>query len=226
MENFIIGGTVTIAPIILFLLKIFAEEYMTNLIKQIFKSKTKKKADFTLNIIIVLLLVLGFVIIIIPYIAKENTTTVIKQKSDTELALETGKFIYEEGKEYLGNRKECRDSIRANKEKRFVYQIGDIKDNEESIANLYFELMKESSIDSLKTFVFKISKNKYFLYQDCGYSEVQIKDSLENFKLQINNLWSVKIVNLMDNCKLKEKIIETKALKYKKNRIQCCKCDK
>lgn len=236
-EN-IIGGLITAAPIILLIIKLFATEYVTKFTQELFNSKTKKKANLIFNLIVVFLLIIGLLIILSPYIVKEKINIpaeeqeqqeVITQKSDAEIALEAGQIIYDEVKTEINNYKERNKEIIANREKRWVYQIGDIFDNEESVLSLYKNLKTISSVDISRIFVFKIKRNKFFLYKDDGYDIYQINDSLATFKMGIANIErKVEIIDLLQYCLAKESVIGTKALKFRKEKIEipCCNCDK
>jgi len=237
MENLvenIVGGILTAAPIILLLVKFFAAEYVTTFTKELFKSKTNKKANLIFNGIVVFSLIVGIFVILYPYISSGNHITPnveqqqnAPQKNDEELIFEGSKILYEEGKEIIKNKKERDNTIKANREKKLVYQIGSIKGNDKAVLNLYKRLKNIHSLNSSRIFVFEISRNKYLVYKDDGYSQDQIIDSLANFKSQIDSIEPyVKIVDLMEYCKVKEKFLETKSLKFKKQKIEisCFNC--
>lgn len=234
-EN-IIGIIVTVIPFLLLVFKQIAPEIITNFVKELFNNKTQKSANNTFNSFVIVLLIVGITILIYPYFNnniqaehQEEQPQVVIQKTDAEVALDASKLIYDEVKDEIKYKKEKNNEIIANREKRLVYQIGDIKDNEEAILNLYNKIKNIYSIKWNRLFVFKIQRNKYFLYEDDNYTESQISDSLENFKSLIYNIEpNIKIVNLLDYCKAKEKVTETKPIKNKKEKIEipCCNCDK
>ncbi len=231
------GITITIISVALFLFKSIAPDLIIGFIKEIFRSKTKKSAGNIFNSLVIALLIIGIIILSFPYFInntqpkaddQENTQTT-SQKTNAEVALETGTLIYNEVKNGINENKAKKDSIKANREKRLVFQIGEIKDNEDAILKLYNNLKSEFSIDLSRIFVFKIQKNSFFLYKDDNYTTDQINDSLLSFKSKLNKIEpNVKIVNLMDYCKVKENIKETKPLKFRKEKIEipCCNCDK
>lgn len=236
-EN-IIGIIVTIIPLLLLVFKQIAPEMITNLIKELFNNKTKKSANNTFNSFIILILILGIVILIYPYFYNDThykpknsqeQSQGIAQKTESPVKLDAVKFVYDEINNVLEKKKERNEEIIANREMRLVFQIGEIKDNEKAIINLYNKLKNDSSIKLNRLFVFKIQRNKYFLYEDDNYNENQIYDSLENFRSKIYNIEpNIEIINLLDYCKAKENITETKSIINKKEKIEipCCNCDK
>ncbi|MBI4929318.1 MAG: hypothetical protein HY841_01030 [Bacteroidetes bacterium] len=239
MENItenIIGGILTVAPITLLLLKLFATEYVTNFTRELFKSKSNKKANLIFNAIVVILLIIGISIIAFPYLTKENPPDNISpqeqtapQKTDGEILFDAGKIIHDEIKEGIEKRKERKEDIIASREKRLVYQIGNIKDNENGVLDLYKKLKNIPNINLARIFVFEISRNKYFMYQNDEYSEQQINDSLENFKSTIGSIEpAIGIIDLMKYCKANENINDTKELKFRREKIKipCCNCAK
>lgn len=239
MENLsenIVGGILTATPIVLLLMKLFAAEYVTNFTKELFKSKTNKKANLIFNFIIVALLIIGISIILSPYISTESPPEevtpqepALPQKTDGEILFDAGKILHDEIKDGFENRKERKEEALAKREKRLVFQIGDIKDNEDAILGLYKKLKEIPSINLSRIFAFEISRNRYFLYQNDGYSEIQINDSLPNYKSMIDTVEPyIEIIDLMKYCKLKEKVTGTKDLKFRKEKIKisCCNCAK
>lgn len=236
MTENIIGGILTATPILLFIAKLVATEYITKFIKELFNCESEKNINLLFNSVLLVVFIIGVSIIAVPLMKAEETPKEIviekeipTKKSDAEIALEAGEIIYNEVNEVIKNNKQKNDSIVANRAKRLVYQIGDIKDNEESVLSLYEKLIKINTIDSTRIFVFRIKKNEFFIYKDDGYQENQInEESLGNFKTQIASVEPVvKIIDLMQYCKAKEKIKERKPLKFKKQKIEigCYYCD-
>lgn len=240
MENLseiIIGGIITAAPIILLIIKLFATEYVTNFTKELFKSKTKKRANLIFNGIIVFLLIIGVSIILSPYLMTENPPIdndtndqqSAQHKSNGELIYDGAKIIYNDSKEGIKNKKQRDSIIKADREKKYVYKIGTIKDNDDAVLKLYKQLKNVPSVNLSRIFAFRISKNKYFLYENDEYNKNQINDSLLKFKAKIDSIEPyIKIINLMEYCKVKEFIQETTPLKFKKEKIEIpvCNCDK
>lgn len=239
MENItenIIGGILTVTPILLFIIKLAATEYVTKFIKELFNCESEKKINLLFNSVLIFVFIIGVYIITMPLMKAEDVPKEIviekeipPQKSEAEVYLEAGEIIYNEVSEGFKKNKQKNDSIIANRAKRLVYQIGEIKDNEESVLSLYEKLIKINTIDSTRIFVFRIKKNEFFIYKDDGYQENQVnEESLGNFKTQIASVEPVvKIIDLMQYCKAKEKIKERKPLKFKKQKIEigCYYCD-
>lgn len=236
-EN-IIGIIVTIIPVLLLVFKQIAPEIITNFVKELFNNKTKKSANNTFNSFIISILIVGIVILIYPYFNRDYQTKpkenpeqpqLISQKSKAEVISDELNLLMTKVENSIEKNKAKNDSIKENREKRLVFQIGDIKDNEKAILDLYNKLKDISAIRLNRLLVFKIQRNKYFLYEDDNYNEIQISDSLENFRSKIYNVEpNIKIINLLDYCKAKENITETKSIKNRKEKIEipCCYCDK
>lgn len=236
MTENIIGGILTAAPILLFIAKLTATEYITKFVKELFNFESEKNVNLLFNSVLLVVFIIGVSIIAIPLTKAEEAPKEIviekevpTQKSEHEVYLEAGEIALKEIKEIAKNNKQKNDSIIAKRGKRLVYQIGDIKDNEESVLSLYEKLIKINTIDSTRIFVFRIKKNEFFICKDDGYQENQVnEESLGSFKTQIASVEPVvKIIDLMQYCKAKEKIKERKPLKFRKQKIEigCYYCD-
>ncbi len=239
MDNFIkvISGILTISPIVLKIIDQLESELITNFTKELFKSKTKKKANSIFNSLVLISITLGVFVFFSPQIfsVSEPATPKAEQqqlpsakKSDGELIYEGSKTLFEEGKGAIKGRKERDSIIIANRDKKMVYQIGSIKEDDDAILNLYMKLKSISGLNISRISVFRISRNEYFLYKDDEYAQKQINDSLANFKTEVASVEpSVKIVDLMQFCKAKEKFKERKPLKFRKQKIEipCYYCD-
>ena len=236
MSDNILGLSLAATPIVLFIIKLAATEYVTKFIKELFNFESEKNINLLLNSVLLVVFIIGISIIVIPQTKAEEAPKEIviekevpTPKSEHEVYLEAGEIALKEIKEIAKNNKQKNESIIANRAKRLVYQIGDIKDNEESVLSLYEKLIKTNTLDSTRIFVFRIKKNEFFIYKDDGYQENQVnEESLGNFKAQIAGVEPVvKIIDLMQYCKAKEKIKERKPLKFRKQKIEigCYYCD-
>ena len=240
MENLpenIVGGLFLLAPTFLIVVKIFAAEYITSLTKKLFQSKTNKKANQIFSVVVGFLFLVGAAFILSPHVSPARPETdpdtpeqqAASHKSKDELIAEGLNKAYDETKDGITdafkNKKKKDSTIIADRAKRLVYQIGNIKDDEDGVLELFEELKDVSPNIS----VFKISKNKYLVYEDNQYSETQINDSFPGFESEIKSAGSTtKIVDLMQYCKAKEIIVDTKPLKFRRPKIEipCCQCDK
>lgn len=236
MSDNVLGLSITAASILFFIIELFAKEFVTKSIKKLFNFESEKNIILLFNSVLLVVLIIGVSIIAIPLMKAEEPPKeiviekeVLTQKSEAEVYLEAGEIALKEIKEIAKNNKQKNESIIANRAKRLVYQIGDIKDNEESVLNLYEQLIKINTIDSTRIFVFRIKKNEYFVYKDDGYQENQVtEESLVSFKAQIADIETkVNIIDLMGHCKPKEQIKERKPLRFKKQKIEivCKHCD-
>ncbi|MEI7596632.1 MAG: hypothetical protein WCK02_12855 [Bacteroidota bacterium] len=239
MENLInniVGSFFAITPIILVIAKHFVAEYITNFTKKLFNSKTKKKADLIFNYIIIFSFVFGVFIMAIPYLnLKSNSATATsisensKPKTDSEQLTEGITKVINESSDLIKQKKIKDSTLKANREKKLVYQIGSIKENEEDALNLYKRLKVIPEINSSRLFVFKISRKRYFVYKNDEYNQKEINENYNGFKSQIDSIEpDVKIIDLMGFCKLKENLIETNAISIKKHKleIRCFSCEK
>lgn len=92
INDYIFGGVLIVIPVLLFIIQLFAKEFITNFVKTLFKSKSKKTALLIINSVITILFITGILIILNSYQKQEKTDdkTVeeIHQKSDAEVILE------------------------------------------------------------------------------------------------------------------------------------------
>ena len=144
-------------------------------------------------------------------------------KDDITKYVEAGIKVTEETKKLFAI-KHHNDSIKkANREKIWVYQIGLPKNDISELWNSYNSLQHFSNI-----FIFKESKNSFFIIKDDGYSEQELKDSLPNFKIKIDSIEKrIKIIDLMSVCPKRKKITTTKKIKLKKGNpeVPCYICN-
>jgi len=121
--------------------------------------------------------------------------------------------------------KQQKDSIyEAEREKRWVFQIGNIVDSEDAILELYQQL---KGIEGLS--VFKESRKSYFLFVDGGKSKQELKDSSEEMELQVEKVTSrVRIIDIVTKCNKRKKIKKRDDLNFKKEKVKidCYECGK
>lgn len=124
--------------------------------------------------------------------------------------------------------KNKKDSIRkANKEKLWVYQIGNAI-NAEDVATMAYEKIKDIS----NIYIFKLKKREYYLIKDDGYySYEQLMDSIGDVKRRVSMVTSDRLlpIDLSAQCSSKKKPTITNSIKYKVNKerkeIECRVCD-
>jgi len=233
MENFIeyfFGGILTLSSVVLFVSRQFATEVMTDLIKRIFKTKTKKETNRAFYATAVILLIVGIGIIIITN--KNSSVREIQEvsttKSDAELIVDGLEIIVDETTKSIERTKQQNAEIIKNRAKKFVYQIGYAKDNRQSVLQLYKSIQENTEIDISRISVFKISRKKYFLYLDNAYSETQVSDSLSVTKATFSGITSnITIVDLTKYCRAKEEIEHTKPVTSRKFDfgVPCYECE-
>ncbi len=124
--------------------------------------------------------------------------------------------------------KNKKDSIRiANKERLWVYQIGNAI-NDEDIAALAYDKLKEVP----NIYIFKLKRHEYYLIKDDGYySNEQLLDSMGSVKKRMSTLTSDRLIpiDLSAQCSSKKKPTVTNPIKYKRDKekreVECRVCD-
>ena len=150
------------------------------------------------------------------------------EKSDieiyTEVAKEGVELATEIGKNMKEN-KQRKDSIyEAEREKRWVFQIGDIANNEDAILELYQQL---KDLDGLS--VFKESRRSFFLFKDDGKAKQELEKTSGDIKAQVLKATSrVVVIDLMEKCKKRESVKKTDDLIFKKKKVKisCYECSR
>jgi len=143
------------------------------------------------------------------------------EKSDIEIVTEAGSEIV---KNMIEN-KQRKDSIfNAVRKQMWVFQIGDIANNEDAILELYQHLK-----DLGRLSVFRESRKSFFLFKDHGKSKQELQNALEDIKSQVLKATSrVIIIDLMNKCKKREIVKKTDDLIFKKKKVKinCYECSK
>jgi hypothetical protein len=205
------------------------------LIKEAVKKMTSDKGAVNIFSILILLVIsvlpalIGFTI---PANDPEGLSTGVQDethvKTDGELILEGSKdaiLIVKELTDESKKKKDREDSIfNANKTQRWVFQIGDLVDNDDALEELYKTLKETQGIC-----VFKYKRN-YFLFRNEDHSKIELEDSLASFKTQMGSV-TVAPVDLMSFCSTsKEKLVKTKSMKFGRRKdkieIDCYTVDK
>jgi hypothetical protein len=158
----------------------------------------------------------------------------VPQKSDTEVygevikdGLEIGVELIKEGKE---RREQKKEEYHANRDDRWVYQIGEMVSDEDLLYDHYTRLK-----DSVPAAIFKKSRNEYLLFINvAGESgKIELQDSIENNPDYFNALNPhIKVIDLKSFCdfkKSKMKIDGTLKVSKRKHkdsfRVDCFVCD-
>jgi len=150
------------------------------------------------------------------------------EKSDVEVYAEVAKEGVElatEISERIRENKQRKDSIfKAEREQRWIFQIGDVANDKDEMLELYQQLKHINGLS-----VFKESGRSYFLFIEDGKSKQESQNSLENIKAQVLKATSrVIVIDLMSKCKKKEFVKKTKDLIFRKEKIEinCYECGK
>ena len=117
------------------------------------------------------------------------------------------------------------DSIkRANRLPRWVYQIGNPVSDEKELWDTYDRMHGMGNV-----YVFKQSNHQFILIKDDGYSGQQLSDSSAHFVQLLNAIGvydKVEPYDLMNDCKLKETVIQVEDIKLKRGKVmECLVCD-
>lgn len=229
-----LGITITLGGFLIFVLNALAGDFVASSVKKMFNlSAEKKKVKRDLIGIEILIWLMAIVIVSQVFDeepAKSEQVINIQEDdvpTETEMYLEITKEALKEIHEISENRKRLKDSVIANKPQQWVYQIGIEKDNTEAIKEEYLRLSSIEGVDMGRFFVFKGGKKSYFIFNDNNYSEEQILGGLDSFSSVIDSIEpNVQIVNLVEQCSWKGGIVETKPLKFRKERlsIPCYEC--
>jgi hypothetical protein len=144
-------------------------------------------------------------------------------KTDAEIALEAGKLL-KESYDDLRENKLRKDSIRnATRKRIWVYQIGLPTTNK---AKLLETLNQLNNVSNIK--IFQSDKRTFFIYKDDGYSEQELKDSLDFFQSKFKVIDSrLEILDLMAYCKNREEVVKGEDIKIKKEdvKLPCYTCN-
>jgi uncharacterized membrane protein YidH (DUF202 family) len=233
LSEIILGGLLTAIPIILIVMKPFALESITNIFKAVFTRITDKTIVLLLNVIIALLLFVGILVIMNVINNQQNNKKNITeetqyQKSDAQVILEGAELGIKILGDGIARQRKKNEEIIKNRDNRYVFQIGDIKNNKESVFDSYKRMITNADIDSSIIYVFEIKKSKYFLY--CEIKDM-VPDTmqLQRFKERIKPVETyIKMIDIHSYCSARENIEKTKPLKYRKYAftIPKCKCGK
>lgn len=230
MDIYQIGGLVITA--VLAILGYIKMELIKRVVNRIISDEGKVNflSIFVLTIISIIPTVIGFNASSHTSendFSKQNIEIHQVPKSDLEVGLEIGKEAVTTVKELYDERKQnkrIKDSIfLSNRPQRWVYQIGNVKDNDESVFDLYKKLNKTDNICLFK------HKNDFLLFKNIDFTENQLYDSLDSFASQIGN--SLTVIDLMTYCTdSEEKIKKTKSYRLGKRKdkkvIECYIVDK
>lgn len=211
---------------LLFILGVIFHESIKELIKRLFSNQTKQQINAFFVLILLLAALSPSVGIFIPENTPEDDqqeVIVPGEKSDLELYIEAGKTVVEITKEAIINKRRNDSIRRATRARMWVYKIGVPKKKIKELWESYKSLKLIPNI-----YVFKESKKSYFLIKDDGYSEHEIRDSLDNFKTQLEGIENrIRIIDLMSLCPLRKEVVKGGKIKVKKEdaEMPCYVCD-
>jgi len=239
MDINITGLVLTIAPALVFIAKLYFNEFITNLVKSLFNSKSNKQADKIFNIIMLtLILVGGSTFISYSDTEQENTLSseynidVINegnqvQKTDAEVYFEAGEKTIELTADLIEQHKAKSEQIKNSKGKYYVYQIGNITKNQESIFELYYKLVFRLSFEPKQLAVLEVSRNEYLLYYETMEKDSSfIFTNFLSFKSKLTTTSATKIIDLYTHCGAREVVKEQKKqLKRRKYDFAITQCE-
>ncbi len=157
----------------------------------------------------------------------ESSNQIDEYQNDTIQAIVEGtKIIIEEGEEFF-DKKRLQDSTElVNREKRWVYKIGDPFDNESDAWDAAMALSYLGDIS-----IFKEQRKSYMIVCDPIFDKDELEASLTSYKFQLDSLgltYRITVVDLMSYCSKKESIVETEAIDMRKRdeTFPCLTCEK
>lgn len=241
MENWVEGILIGV-PLLIFLVKIFAAQYVNELVKKLFNGRSDQKVFATFYLTLTLSFMVGLLLFAYPYISEmetpdleesvnEKDTLFIDQdrpKTDKEIEAELIKEGIETTEEIIEGIQTKNKELRESKGFRFVYQIGDVIDNEKSLFNKVKKLRALSSINTAYLKVFKIKRNQFLIIYDLHKSEKEMNSELTAFETALSSVENnISIRELNKECKARQEIITTKPLDRRKFdfKIKCLECD-
>ena len=193
------------------------------LIKEVVKKVTSDKENanlFSIVLIILLAIIPAVIGFSVPNEHEKRQATEVQQtpkgKSELESYIELGKNVtigIKELSEEASIKKQREDSIfNATKPQRWVFQIGDLMDNDEAILELFKKLNNVEDVCLFK------DKNIFFFFKNEEHTKAELDDLLDSFKSQVGSV-IVSKVNLMSYCNSsKEKFKKTKSQKFGKRK--------
>lgn len=203
-----------IASIIMMVLVLMFNAAIKEVIKKFFSNLSKSQINAIFGAIVVVCMALVVWTTVSYGIAEPSKPKKEeKKKSDTEKVVDDI-LIVKDAVERLIVEKQNKDSVKfANKGSRWVYQIGDKKDNLNSLWESYKAL--EGVVDNLK--VFKQSRKEFIIIVDNGLSQADLEESRELFYEKISKLTThIEVIDLKDYCKIRHDIKETKGIRIRK----------
>lgn len=138
---------------------------------------------------------------------------------------ETSEYIIDKFNGAQENRAEKDSIYQANREIKWVYQIGNVVNAPDLLFETYRLIYNPRGVS-----VFKVDKTTFFLFQEDSGDEMMMRNSLEVFENTFGDGIDCKVVDLIANCGRKEKFIKTKDLKIRgdgdKVFLPCYECGK
>ena len=230
-----LGITLTLGSVLLFVFHALLGDWVVKTIRTTFSIKVpEKKMKAGLFGVEVLLFAMTLLYMyqtqVNEPVTSQNIVNIPPERAptETELQLETMKEAVNEIKVLTENRRKLKDSIKSEKPKKFVYQIGGIKGGRDIVLDHYMRIKTINELDLDRVFIFRDSRKSYFVFQNKEYNEETIQDSLRTIVHMVDSIEpNVKVINLLDRCKWNEHVIETKPLKIRKEKLEvrCFTCN-
>jgi hypothetical protein len=136
---------------------------------------------------------------------KENAQVVVPQKEDQNSQEKVIEEIAEGANELIFEPRTRRDSIfQATRERRWVFQIGDVMESEEVVADKYHNLANKENICLFK------EKGDFIFFQNNPDSLIGLQSVLPKAQKVFGPTFLVKVVDLMAYCrKPSQRIVNT-----------------
>jgi hypothetical protein len=127
--------------------------------------------------------------------SKENSEPVHSESKKKGNEVEVVEKIITGANELILEPRARRDSIySATKDKKWVYQIGDLMDNEEVVLEKYKQLANKESICLFK------NRGNFLFFQNTPDSLITLRETLPKAQKVFGSLFPVKIIDLMNFC--------------------------
>lgn len=235
-------------PILIFVVRIFAAQYITELVKKIFKGRSDQKAFLIFYAFVIFLFMIGIAMFLSSFANEtlkyeepqddqteeqeygldSTTAKEERRKTDAEILLEGAKEGANRVENYIDNRKEKLENLQKEKGNRFVFQIGDLVKGKKETLQRVEELRTIEGVQKMLLKVFEVKRNKYLIFYDLNRSKQYMNQNQSSFKKRISKVEQlVKIIDLNAQCKPKQKIIFKEQLSKRKFdfEIECLECD-
>lgn len=191
-----------------------------------FPCKWRVPIKNTINILVIFFIIGAVIIGTFSYTESYERIEVAKaearkEESRNEVLVAVGTIAIDQVEKGVKKIRENKQAKRDNKEKRFVIQIGEQLNNKKAVAALYSRI-QSSGYDVANLVVLKISRKSFILFENEKTSPEEIpQDVLDGKRLLLNSVEPVvRSTDINSFCSLSQKLVETKQLKFRRQKIE------